>query len=125
MREVFQKMLVNAFVREQIPYEGFCVYGGKNFLVFSVEEQKILKPFACLVLILILWGFPVLSVNADTLPEREALIALYISTDGINWGNKDGWKTPPLHTDGFADPCTDERIEVIQLFSEDELTACP
>ncbi|MCX6579664.1 MAG: fibronectin type III domain-containing protein [Candidatus Aminicenantes bacterium] len=36
--------------------------------------------------------------------ERAALIALYNSTDGDNWSNKKGWKTPPLAADGFALP---------------------
>lgn len=40
-------------------------------------------------------------------PERAALIALYNSTNGNNWVNNDGWKTPPLHTDGFAMPGTE------------------
>jgi hypothetical protein len=39
--------------------------------------------------------------------EREALIALYNSTDGDNWDDNSGWKTPPLHTDGFATPGTE------------------
>ena len=39
--------------------------------------------------------------------EREALVALYNSTDGDNWTNNDGWKEPPLHTDGFAMPGTE------------------
>jgi len=39
--------------------------------------------------------------------ERAALIALYNSTTGDNWVNNDGWKTPPLHTDGFAMPGTE------------------
>ncbi|MGE5342516.1 MAG: hypothetical protein ACM3SY_13650 [Candidatus Omnitrophota bacterium] len=45
-----------------------------------------------------------------TLPpsEREALIALYNSTDGDHWNDNSGWKTPPLHTDGFAMPGTEE-----------------
>jgi len=36
--------------------------------------------------------------------EREALIDLYNSTNGDNWANKDfnGWKLPPLASDGFA-----------------------
>jgi len=40
--------------------------------------------------------------------ERNALIALYNSTNGDNWTNNDGWKDPPLHTDGFAMPGTEE-----------------
>jgi Leucine-rich repeat (LRR) protein len=39
--------------------------------------------------------------------ERAALIALYNSTNGDNWINNSGWKTPPLHTDGFAMPGTE------------------
>jgi hypothetical protein len=39
--------------------------------------------------------------------EREALIALYNSTNGDNWTDNSGWKTPPLHTDGFALPGTE------------------
>ena len=40
--------------------------------------------------------------------ERAALIALFNNTKGDNWINNDGWKTPPLHTDGFALPGTEE-----------------
>ncbi len=39
--------------------------------------------------------------------ERQALIDLYNSTNGDVWTNKTGWKTPPLHTDGFALPGTE------------------
>ncbi|MBW1982479.1 MAG: hypothetical protein JRJ12_14800 [Deltaproteobacteria bacterium] len=43
---------------------------------------------------------------AGTIPteEREALIALYDSTDGDNWTSNYGWKEPPLAPDGFAQP---------------------
>ncbi len=39
--------------------------------------------------------------------EREALIALYNSTDGDNWTDNSGWKVPPLDADGFAMPGTE------------------
>ncbi|MDQ1351873.1 MAG: hypothetical protein QG657_2179, partial [Acidobacteriota bacterium] len=39
--------------------------------------------------------------------ERAALIAIYNSTDGDNWAEKNGWKTAPLDTDGFAMPGTE------------------
>jgi hypothetical protein len=39
--------------------------------------------------------------------ERAALIALYNATGGDNWKKKSGWKTAPLHTDGFALPGTE------------------
>jgi Leucine-rich repeat (LRR) protein len=45
----------------------------------------------------------------DAIPavEREALIALYNSTNGDGWTNSSGWKTAPLYTDGFAMPGTE------------------
>jgi hypothetical protein len=39
--------------------------------------------------------------------ERAALIALYNSTNGDNWTDNSGWKTPPLDVDGFALPGTE------------------
>ncbi|MGE5339965.1 MAG: hypothetical protein ACM3SY_00660 [Candidatus Omnitrophota bacterium] len=39
--------------------------------------------------------------------ERNALIALYKATNGDGWLSNSGWKTPPLHTDGFALPGTE------------------
>ena len=39
--------------------------------------------------------------------ERAALIALYSGTDGDNWNDNSGWKTPPLDVDGFALPGTE------------------
>jgi hypothetical protein len=36
--------------------------------------------------------------------ERAALIAFYNTTGGDDWTNADGWKTPPLDSDGFAMP---------------------
>ncbi len=39
--------------------------------------------------------------------ERQALIALYNSTNGDGWTNNSGWKTPPLDADGFALPGTE------------------
>jgi Leucine-rich repeat (LRR) protein len=39
--------------------------------------------------------------------ERAVLIALYNATNGDNWYDNSGWKTPPLHADGFAVPGTE------------------
>ena len=39
--------------------------------------------------------------------ERTALIAFYNNTDGDNWTDNSGWKTPPLYSDGFAMPGTE------------------
>jgi Leucine-rich repeat (LRR) protein len=40
--------------------------------------------------------------------ERATLIAFYNSTDGDNWNNNGGWKTPPLDVDGFSMPGTED-----------------
>ncbi len=42
-----------------------------------------------------------------TTPQRQALIALYNSTNGDSWTNNSGWKTAPLYPDGFALPGTE------------------
>lgn len=39
--------------------------------------------------------------------DRARLILLYNSTNGDTWNDNSGWKTPPLHTDGFALPGTE------------------
>jgi len=50
-----------------------------------------------------------LSENTDIVPskKRTALITFYNNTDGDNWTDNSGWKTPPLHSDGFAMPGTE------------------
>lgn len=41
---------------------------------------------------------------AISIAERDALIDFYNSTNGDSWADNSGWKTEPLHTDGFAMP---------------------
>lgn len=60
-----------------------------------------------IVLGFIFFQFAALIHGAIPASERVVLIALYNSTNGDNWANKSGWKTPPLHTDGFAIPETE------------------
>ncbi len=60
--------------------------------------------------------------------ERAALIAFYNATGGDAWTDNSGWKTPPLHSDGFALPGTegtwkgvtviDDRVKYLQLFNK-------
>lgn len=61
------------------------------------------------VLFLVLSLLTGVAYGAIPAHERAALIALYNSTDGDNWSSNgnDGWKDPPLHTDGFAMPGTE------------------
>lgn len=48
-----------------------------------------------------------LSSSALAQDDRAALIALYESTDGDNWSEREGWKSEPLSGDGFNDdPCS-------------------
>ncbi|NIM16942.1 MAG: hypothetical protein GTO45_33660 [Candidatus Aminicenantes bacterium] len=55
-----------------------------------------------------LFLFPVFIYGDIPAEERAALIAFYHSTAGDNWTYTTGWKTPPLHTDGFALPGTED-----------------
>jgi Leucine-rich repeat (LRR) protein/triacylglycerol esterase/lipase EstA (alpha/beta hydrolase family) len=62
----------------------------------------------------VLVGFFILVISANlfgAIPasERAALIAIYNSTNGDNWINKSGWKTPPLAGDGFSMPGTEDK----------------
>ena len=50
--------------------------------------------------------------------ERAALIVLYNATNGDNWTDNSGWKTPPLHTDGFAMPGTEDSWYGIELLND-------
>ena len=50
--------------------------------------------------------------------ERAALIALYNATNGDDWTDNSGWKTPPLHTDGFSMPGTEDSWYGIELLND-------
>ena len=60
------------------------------------------------VWVILLLALPLASADA-AIPatERAALIALYTNTDGDNWTDHSGWKTPPLADDGFSMPGTE------------------
>ncbi len=73
---------------------------------------------ACGAFLLILSAFAWPARAAIPQIEREALIALYNSTNGDGWTDKPGWKTPPLHTDGFAMPGTEETWYGITVASD-------
>jgi Leucine-rich repeat (LRR) protein len=62
--------------------------------------------FCILIFIVFVYvsGFVYGAIPAE---ERAALIALYNGTNGDNWTNNNGWKTPPLDSDGFAMPGTE------------------
>jgi hypothetical protein len=68
------------------------------------EKRKMKKKIFFAIIFILFTLFIYGSVPAQ---EREALIALYHSTNGDNWFNNSGWKTPPLHSDGFAMPGTE------------------
>ena len=69
---------------------------------------SVLKPailIAVLIFSVFLSGSAFAAIPAT---ERAALIALYNSTDGDNWTDNSGWKTPPLEADGFAQIGTED-----------------
>jgi Leucine-rich repeat (LRR) protein len=80
-------------------YTIYMVKGGE-----TMNKRAILTMVAFTFLVLLFPGFAHGVIPAS---ERGALIALYNSTNGDSWTNKTGWKTPPLHTDGFAMPGTE------------------
>ena len=61
--------------------------------------------FAIVVFLSALQGLGLQAEIPDS--QRQALIALYNATGGDSWATSTGWKTPPLHTDGFALPGTE------------------
>jgi hypothetical protein len=67
----------------------------------SVNMRKVIFLFFTLFLVLNPSGFNYGAIPAS---ERAALITLYKATAGDNWKHNNGWKTPPLHSDGFAMP---------------------
>ncbi|MDQ1351560.1 MAG: hypothetical protein QG657_1864, partial [Acidobacteriota bacterium] len=76
--------------------------------------------FKSIVFLLICFNSNII-YGAIPAPERSALIALYNSTNGASWMANSGWKTPPLHTDGFAMPGTEGTWYGIQI-QEDHVT---
>ncbi len=71
--------------------------------------------FLYYVAILAIITFSNTAYGAISSVERSALIALYNSTYGDNWTDNSGWKTPPLHTDGFAMPGTEDTWKGITI----------
>ncbi|HLP61569.1 MAG TPA: hypothetical protein VK186_22200 [Candidatus Deferrimicrobium sp.] len=61
----------------------------------------------CVLSLVLMAAFSSLVWGVIPALEREALINFYNSTNGDQWVIKSGWKTPPLHTDGFAMPGTE------------------
>ena len=61
--------------------------------------------------------FNMVNISWSAIPiwERNALIALYKSTNGDNWHDNSGWKSPPLYDDGFAQPGSEDKWSGISL----------
>lgn len=68
-------------------------------------KNKIFK-ITGLIVLLALLGVEMLDAVIPA-SERAALIAFYNTADGNCWKCRQGWKTPPLHSDGFATPGTE------------------
>ncbi len=79
----------------------------RKFWTFIRIGENMKKGIILFIFAFILFQFSGFIHGAIPASERAALIALYNSTNGDNWINNSGWKTPPLHTDGFAMPGTE------------------
>ena len=73
-----------------------------------------MKRFICLLFLI---SLPFTTLLAAIPPsEREALIALYDSTNGDGWNNNDGWKGPSgTECTWYGVRCNDARDSVIEL----------
>ncbi|NIM13263.1 MAG: hypothetical protein GTO45_14215 [Candidatus Aminicenantes bacterium] len=79
----------------------------KLFWTFIKIGEIMKKRIILFIFAFILSQFSGFIHGAIPASERAALIALYNRTNGDSWINNSGWKTPPLHTDGFAMPGTE------------------
>ncbi|MEN6560040.1 MAG: Ser-Thr-rich GPI-anchored membrane family protein [Acidobacteriota bacterium] len=66
-----------------------------------------MKRTAVIAVLILFMGLGISALGAIPAAQRQALIALYNATGGDSWTNNTGWKTPPLDTDGFAMPGTE------------------
>lgn len=66
--------------------------------------------------VFLLVAFSGLVNGAISTAERQALIDLYVSTNGDAWNNNSGWKTPPLDVDGFAMPGTEGNWKGVTVY---------
>ena len=75
----------------------------------TLSTQTIMKNIAIIGIFLLLLGGGMPFSAAAAIPplEREALIALYNSTNGDDWKYNSGWKQGQLDADGFSTPGTE------------------
>jgi hypothetical protein len=48
--------------------------------------------------------------------ERDALMALYNSTDGANWDFNNGWGTEEPHCNWYGVSCSAGKVTFLQMF---------
>ena len=71
------------------------------------DFSRMLNTAGVFVVLHVLLAMAAHAVSAQTYKnvttgERAALIALYEATEGDNWLDNTGWKTPPVENDGFS-----------------------
>jgi hypothetical protein len=101
-------------------HKNFIMVDKKGIYIQKKEKMKkiiVFLIFVCFVLIGLLFalstGIPLQA--AIPASERAALTAFYNATNGDNWSDNDGWRTPPLHSDGFAMPGTENNWSGISI----------
>lgn len=89
---------------------------GKTTHEKSTKENKysLFPLFLPFLFVLILFSTP---LPASAATEREALEALYDSTDGAGWTNSTGWKTAPDHCTWYGVTCSGGLVTVLDLSS--------
>ena len=77
-----------------------------------------LNTLGCMISLILLIAFASMDAYCASIAEREALVALYNSTDGPNWVNSTGW----LGEEGtectwYGVTCENSKVTVINLDS--------
>jgi hypothetical protein len=72
------------------------------------QMRKLNLYFKRIIISILVMVLPAIFLQAAVpAEERAALIAFYNTANGDGWKDNSGWKTPPLDTDGFAMPGTE------------------
>ncbi len=81
-------------------------------------------PFFAILLLIYLWPNNVAGQNCNN-PDSAALMALYVSADGSNWTNRDGWGVDCDVCTWFGVFCSSGRVTRISLFSNNMVGTIP
>ena len=78
-------------------------------------KKFLFKLTGLITTLFLLTVFSSIDVYCTSTAEREALIALYNSTDGPNWTNSDGWLLDDMPCGWYGITCSESYIQKIIL----------